>query len=224
MVESINESIHIIDKPYVQELLTILRDKNTCHSSFRRIVEELGYLLGVELSQSLSTEEIIVETPLGVKAEGIKIKDADNIVVIAILRASLPFIWGILRAYPKARLGVIVARRIEERAKTMPDGLVFDIEISYEKIPRITEDTVVIIADPMVATGSTIRVIISKIKKYEPKKIIVVSIIATEYAIKRILEVYNKVEFYTLSIDKELDNRGYIVPGLGDAGDRSFGI
>ena len=223
MARKINSVVHVIDNPYLQEMLTKLRDKNTSYVDFRKILEELGYLLGVELSRSLALEEVYVETPLGVKAKGIKIKDVDNIVLIAILRASLPFIWGLLKAYPKAKLGIIVARRVEEHIKYIPEGIIFDIEISYENIPRIDENTVVIIADPMVATGSTIRKVLLEIRENKPKKVIIVSVIATNYAIKRISEVYDKVEFYTLSIDKELDGRGYIVPGLGDAGDRSFG-
>jgi len=223
VTKEVNSVVHVIDNPYLQEMLTRLRDKNTSYVDFRKILEELGYLLGIELSRSLTLEEVYVETPLRVKARGIRIKDVDNIVLIAILRASLPFIWGLLKAYPKAKLGIIVARRVEEHVKYTSEGMVFDVEISYENTPYINENTVVIIADPMIATGSTIRKVLLRIRENKPKKVIIVSVIATNYAIKRISEVYDKIEFYTLSIDKELDSRGYIIPGLGDAGDRSFG-
>ncbi len=223
MVKEVEENIYLIDNPYAQNLLTIVRDKSTPYHVFRRILEELGFIVGVEISHSLPTYEVKVETPLGVKAKGLRLISDERIILMAIMRASLPFIWGLLKAYPKARLGVIVARRIEETKRFDEKGMLFDVEISYQKLPTIDNNDIVVVADPMVATGSTISRILWDVKKSKPLKVIVASIITTEHAINRIKSVYPETIFYTLSIDNELNENGFIVPGLGDAGDRSFG-
>lgn len=217
------ENVHIVANPYINEKLTILRDRDTQYPVFRRILEELGFLLGVEMSNSLPTIEKKVTTPLGVEARGISIKNKDKIIIIPILRASIPLAWGLLRAYPEAKVGLVVAKRIEESVKRGNKGIYFDIELSYIKLPKIDNESIVVIADPMIATGSTIMRVLDEVLKYKPSKIIIVGVIATPYALERILDKTSNVEFYLLAIDKELNNKGYILPGLGDAGDRVFG-
>ncbi len=216
-------SIHVIENPYISEKLAVLRDKNTPYPVFRSILEELGFLVGVEMSRSLPTVEKNVITPLNVETKTVFIKDKDKLVIIPILRASIPLAWGILRAYPEARMGLVVARRLEETIKRDEKGLYFDVELSYVKLPRIDERSIVVIVDPMIATGSTISRVLDEILVYNPLKIIVVGVIATPYALDRISSKANNVEFYLLAIDSELNDKGYIVPGLGDAGDRVFG-
>ncbi len=215
--------VHIVENPYISEKLAILRDKNTPYPVFRSILEELGFLIGVEISKSLPTIERKIITPLNVEAKGIFIKNKDRIVIIPILRASIPLAWGILKAYPEAKVGLVVARRLEETIKRDEKGILFDIELSYIKLPSIDKESIIVVVDPMIATGSTIIRVLQEIEKYDPKKIIVVGVIATPYAIERITESIGKVEFYLLAVDKELNDKGYIVPGLGDAGDRVFG-
>ncbi len=217
------EIIHLIEKPYISEKLAILRDKNTPYPVFRNVLEELGFLLGVEMSKSLPVIEKKVITPLGVEAKSVSIMNKDKIVIIPILRASIPLAWGLLKAYPEAKVGLVVAKRIEESIKKNSRGIYFDIELSYIKLPKIDNETIVVIVDPMIATGSTIIRVLDEILKYKPSKIIIVGVIATPYALERILDKTKNVEFYLLAIDKELNDRGYIVPGLGDAGDRVFG-
>ncbi len=217
------ESVHIVVKPYISEKLAILRDRGTPYPVFRSVLEELGFLLGVEMSNSLPVIEKKVVTPLGVEAESISIKNKDKIIIIPILRASIPLAWGLLRAYPEAKVGLVVARRIEESIKRNGKGIYFDIELSYMKLPKIDNESIVVIVDPMIATGSTIIRVLDEVLKYNPLKIIIVGVIATPYAIERILDKISNVEFYLLAIDKELNDKGYIVPGLGDAGDRVFG-
>ncbi len=223
MVKELSEGIYLINNPYAQNLLTIARDKNTPYHTFRKVLEELGFIVGVEISHSLPAYDVKVETPLGAKAKGLRLIDDEKIVLIAIMRASLPFVWGILRAYPRARLGVVVARRIEESKRVDEKGMLFDVEISYQKLPIIDSGDIVVIADPMVATGSTISRILWDVKARKPLKVIVASVITTMHAINRIKSVYPETIFYTLSVDNELNENGFIVPGLGDAGDRGFG-
>ena len=217
------EKVHILENPYISEKLTILRDKNTPYHVFRSVLEELGFILGVEISNSLPVSEKKIITPLNVEVKGISIMNRDKIILIPILRASIPLAWGILKAYPEAKMGLIVARRIEESIRTDEKGIYFDIELSYKKLPRIDNKSIVVIIDPMIATGSTIIRVLDEILVYNPSKIIVVGIIATPYAIDRILSKAENIEFYLLAVDEKLDEKGYIVPGLGDAGDRVFG-
>jgi len=181
---------------------------------------ELGRIVGMEMSRVLDYKIVEVETPLNVYAKGIELTDLEKVLLIGILRAAIPFLNGILEVIPSARLGLISARRIEESNRGGKD---FDVEVSYVKIPEIDSDTTVIIADPMFATGSTMLRIIPEIaKKGIPKKMIIASVIATRYAVNRLLEKYPKIYVFTVSIDKELNSKGFIVPGLGDAGDRAF--
>ncbi len=219
-MKMLEEKIHVIDHPLAQSILTSLRDKNTDQITFRKGVVKVGRLMGYEIIRSMTHEEVIVETPLGVKARGIRIPDLDSIVIVNILRAAMPLVEGLLKAFPLARQGVMAVQRIEEK-----EGIENIKAVKYfAKMPVIAQDNTVIIADPMLATGSTIIEAIKEVRKAgSPKRLLVTSIISCEYGIKRVLEYDRKIELFTLAVDKELNSKGYIVPGLGDAGDRSFG-
>jgi uracil phosphoribosyltransferase (EC 2.4.2.9) len=148
-------------------------------------------------------------------ANGIEITDMKNVIIINVLRAAMPLVDGLLKVFPDAGVGVISAFR-----GSAPD---FDISIDYVNVPKIKKNDVVIIADPMVATGSTMVRVLEELDKYgKPKRKVIACVIATEYAVERIEKKFPKVEIYTAAIDSELNDHGYIVPGLGDAGDRSF--
>lgn len=188
----------------------------------------LGRIIGLEMVKHMDTEKYYVETPLGVKAEGIRIPDMEKVIIINVLRAAMPLVEGLIKIFPSARQGVISARRVEE--KGMGDNYVFDIEVSYIKIPKINSDDTLIIADPMFATGSTMLTILDKLIKIgEPKRIFIATVISTKIAIEKVANfakernIYNKIKIFTVSIDPEINEKGYIVPGLGDAGDRAFG-
>ncbi len=188
----------------------------------------LGRIIGLEMVKHMDTEKYYVETPLGVKAEGIRIPDMEKVIIINVLRAAMPLVEGLIKIFPSARQGVISARRVEE--KGMGDNYVFDIEVSYIKIPKINSDDTLIIADPMFATGSTMLTILDKLIKIgEPKRIFIATVISTKIAIEKVADfakernIYNKIKIFTVSIDPEINEKGYIVPGLGDAGDRAFG-
>ncbi len=207
--------IHVINHPYVQELLTVLRDRDTPRSVFRLALERIGEAIGYEIARSFSTGVVEVTTPLGVKAEGRVV--ADEPVIITVLRAAAPLVEGMLRFMPRSRVGFVAARRVEE--KGMRDGW-FEVELSYTRIPEVGSSPL-ILADPMVATGSTL---VSILKIMPPRgRTIVAAVIATPLAVRRISGVEPEAEFYVAAIDEGLNDEGYIVPGLGDAGDRALG-
>jgi len=218
--------VKVIDHPYVQAVLTTLRNRNTTQIDFRKSLVRMGRAYGLEIIREFETEECIVETPLGVSARGVRIKGADKVVIVTVLRAAWPMTEGLIKVFPQARQGIVSARRVEEEG--MKPGYRFNIEISYVKIPKIRPDNTVIIVDPMVATGSTMDAVLNEVvKRGIAKKYVIASAIITPIAIERIGRVAKEigidVTVYTASVDPEINDKGYIVPGLGDAGDRAFG-
>ena len=213
--------VHVVAHPYAQMVLTRIRDRNTGQIEFRKGLVKLGRLLGFEIASTFKTVERVVETPLGVKARGVEIPDVDKVVLVTVLRAAMPLTEGLLKVFPTAKQGVISARRVEE---TYRGDLRFDIEVNYIKLPDLRGEEVAIVADPMLATGSTMLKIIEELgKRGRPKRLIFAHVIATPYGIERVLKAYGEAEIFTVAIDQELNEHGFIVPGLGDAGDRAFG-
>ena len=197
------------------EQLALARDRRSDQVIFRKAVFRLGRILAYEFLRTLETEELEIETPLR-KTSGKKIRGNDKIVIIMILRASIPFVEGMYKMLPMARTGIISAWR-----GPPPD---FRIEVNYAKIPTIRSDDIVIIADPMLATGHTLLEVANRvIAQGKPKRLVFFSIISAKPGIEYLSKVYQDAEFYTCAVDPELNERGFIVPGLGDAGDRAFG-
>ncbi|MGC9011942.1 uracil phosphoribosyltransferase [Thermogladius sp.] len=218
--------VRVLDHPYIQVVLTTLRDKNIRQIEFRKAMVRLGRAMGFEITRDLELERVEVETPLGVKTEGVRFKDMDKVVIITVLRAGMPMTEGLIKIFYNARQGVVSARRVEE--KGMRADKTFDVEITYVRLPKISSEDTVIIVDPMLATGSTIREVLKIVlSKSRPRKVFVVGAIATPLAIDRVREVveeYNlDATIYTAAVDPTVNEKGYIVPGLGDAGDRAFG-
>jgi uracil phosphoribosyltransferase len=214
-----------VNRKYAQSILTVLRSKETTQIDFRKSLVRLGRILGLEIIEDLDTEPVEVETPLGVKVKGVKIRELDNVIIITVLRAAWPLTEGLVKIFYSAKQGVIAARRVEEKGMRNWD---FDVEISYIKTPRITRDSVIIISDVMVATGSTlVRVLRELVERGRAKKYYIASIIATPIAIEKLRKVSEflniDLKMYTIAVDPEVNSKGYIVPGLGDAGDRVFG-
>ncbi|AAY80079.1 uracil phosphoribosyltransferase [Sulfolobus acidocaldarius] len=215
-------TLYVLSKPILLHFLTQLRSKNIDQISFRKNLVKLGRIIGYEIVNTLDYESIDVETPLGTKAKGIYIYDLENILIISILRAATPFVEGLLKALPTARLGVIAASRKEKEVQVgYPEDI--PVDVYYMKIPQVSHKDTVIIADPMIATGSTMRKAIKSIVNSQPKRIYIASVIISEYGLKRLMEEFPFVDIFTISVDPEIDNRGFILPGLGDAGDRAFG-
>lgn len=217
--------LRVVNRKYAQSILTVLRSKETTQIDFRKSLVRLGRILGLEIVEDLDTEPVEVETPLGVKVKGVKIRELDNVIIITVLRAAWPLTEGLVKIFYSAKQGVIAARRVEEKGMRNWD---FDVEISYIKTPRITRDSVIIISDVMVATGSTlVRVLRELVERGRAKKYYIASVIATPIAIEKLRKVSEflniDLKMYTIAVDPEVNSKGYIVPGLGDAGDRVFG-
>jgi uracil phosphoribosyltransferase len=217
--------VRVVDHPYAQAILTNLRDRRISQIEFRKGLVRLGRVLGLEMVKEFDVEECEVETPLGVKAKGVRIKDLDKVVIVTVLRAAWPLTEGLVKIFYNAKQGVIVAKRVEERGMRNYE---FDVEVAYVKIPEITQDTTVILTDVMVATGSTARVALREIvQRGRARRYFLASVIATPLALSKIRreveELGVDLTVYVVAIDPDVNERGYIVPGLGDAGDRAFG-
>ena len=207
--------VTVVQHPMVLEQLTLARNKSTNQIAFRKAIYRLGRFLAYEFLKTMETETVRIETPLRATT-GYKVKGNDKVVIIMVLRASIPFVEGMYKNLPLAKTGVISAWRGKA-----PD---FPIEVSYAKIPNIHKDDVVIIADPMLATGHTLLEVAKKVvQKGKPKRLVIFSVLATMKGINYVHEKFPAAEFYTCGVDPELNDHGYIVPGLGDAGDRAFG-
>lgn len=196
-----------------EQALMYLRDKNTSSRIFRENLRRLGTFLCYEAAKKLDTQKISVDTPVA-KAEVDKI--IDEVVVLSLLRAAMPMADAVLDSIDNSSLGIISASRSDMIGE---GGTAFHINGGYSKIPPL-DNKVVFVVDPMLASGSSIKYLLNMIKDEKPKKIVVLVAIASEFGVSLIEENYSEVEIYCGTIDKELNSKGYIVPGLGDAGDR----
>jgi len=217
--------LRVVNRKYAQGILTVLRNKDTSQIEFRKGLVRLGRILGLEIIEDFDTEPLEVETPLGVKVRGVKIRDIENVIIITILRAAWPLTEGLVKIFYMAKQGVIAARRVEEKGMRNWE---FEVEISYIKTPQITSNSVIIISDVMVATGSTLSSVLSElVKRGKVKKYYVASVITTPIAIERLRKTCEELnidlKMYAIAVDPKINDKGYIIPGLGDAGDRAFG-
>ena len=202
----------VLNHPIVEHKLTILRDKKTGTKEFREIAGELATLLCYEAMKDAELEEVEIETPMA-KMKSKKLNE-QKYAFVPVLRAGLSMVDGILKVVPNAKIGHIGMYRNEET---------FEPVNYFFKVPKDIEKREVIILDPMLATGGTAVDAISQLKKRGVKKIKFLSIIAAPEGIKKVQQVHSDVQIYCATIDKHLNDVGYIVPGLGDAGDRIYG-
>ncbi|MEE4115360.1 MAG: uracil phosphoribosyltransferase [Marinilabiliaceae bacterium] len=203
--------LNIINHPLIEHKLTKLRDKNTNTQNFRTNLDELAGLLAYEISRDLPTEAVQVETPV---SSTVSNRLSKEIVLVPILRAGLGMVNGILGIIPDARVGHIGIARNEGTLKPEP---------YYEKLPLGFEDGIVMVVDPMLATGGSASAAITSLKEQGASHIKLVCIVGAPEGVKRIENDHPDVEIYLASLDEKLNKNGYIVPGLGDAGDRLFG-
>ena len=207
-----SEKVHIVDHPLVAHKLTILRDKNTSTKDFREIVSEIGMLLTYEATRSLPLTEKEVETPIcKTMAPTLKGK---KFAVVPILRAGLGLVDGVLRMVPSARVGHIGMFRDEETLEP---------HVYFCKLPRDIADRDILIVDPMLATGGSAEAAIAELKRRGCRRIKLMVLLAAPEGIDRIQRAHPDVDIYCGAVDEKLNENGYIVPGLGDAGDRIFG-
>jgi uracil phosphoribosyltransferase len=204
--------VHVIRHPLVQHKLTLMRQKDLSTSSFRNLMAEISLLLVYEVTRDLPTQEVEVETPMG-KTRGVLL-EGKKIVLMPILRAGLGIVDGMLRILPSARVGHIGLYRD-------PDTL-GAVEY-YHKMPGEMGGRDVIIADPLLATGNSAIAAVERVKSAQPKSIRFVCLVAAPEGVANLHEVHPDVAIYTAAVDERLDESGYIVPGLGDVGDRLFG-
>jgi uracil phosphoribosyltransferase len=212
----------VVTHALAQHTLTDLRSIETNQVAFRRGLVQLGRLCGYELiDERMTTEDVTIQTPL-TETTGQRVAGMDDVVIVNVLRAATPFVEGLLKAFPSARQGVISASRNEEAG--MDEDGEFPIEVEYVKLPDIRPEDTVIVADPMLATGSTMCAVLSEVAsgQPEPDQLFVLSAVSAPPGLRRVGEAFPNAERITVGIDDELNHEGFIVPGLGDAGDRAF--
>ena len=204
--------VHIFDHPLIQHKLAILRDERTGVKEFREIVSEIATLMCYEATRDLPTEEVTIKTPVATGT--FRTLAGKKLAIVPVLRAGLGMVDGILTLIPSAKVGHIGLYRD-------PDTLE-PVEY-YCKMPTDIAERDVIILDPMLATGGSASAAIQFIKNYDVKHIKLMNIIAAPEGIRRVQHDHPDVELYCAALDEGLNDHGYIVPGLGDAGDRIFG-
>lgn len=202
----------VTDHPLIQHKLTIMRDKNTSSKDFRQLVTEMSALMGYEVTRDLELNDIEIETPIE-KTIGKEIS-GKKVGIVPILRAGLGMVDGVLSVIPGARVGHIGMYRDPESLQPVT---------YYSKFPKDIQDRIIIILDPMLATGGSLIEAIDEVKRAGAASIRTLNILAAPEGIKAVQEAHPDVDIYVAAVDRELNDHAYIVPGLGDAGDRLFG-
>jgi uracil phosphoribosyltransferase len=205
------EGVTVVDHVLLQRLVSILRDRHTPHGVFRQTLDDAAMILAYEAMRGLRPDKIELETPLE-GAQGVRL--ADEVVIVAILRAGLGLVDGFLRLVPDARVGHLGMYRDEEALR--PVGY-------YENIPAGVEDAEVFVVDPMLATGGSSTQAIGRLKRAGAQRISFVCLVAAPEGVEALHSTHPEVPILTAALDRQLDDNGYIRPGLGDAGDRIFG-
>jgi uracil phosphoribosyltransferase len=207
-----NENIHIVDHPLIRHKLALLRDRNTSTNEFRDLLREISLLMGYELLRDLPTEDVEIETPL--EKTTAQMLSGKKLCIISILRAGNGFLDGLLELVPSARVGHIGLYRD-------PETLI-PVEY-YLKFPEDLSTRRVIVVDPMLATGHSAVAAIDRVKDQDATDIKFLCLVASPEGLRTLQEAHPDVPVYTAAVDRELNEHGYILPGIGDAGDRIFG-
>ena len=205
-------NVHLVDHPLVQHKLTLMRRKDASTASFRRLLNELATLMAYEVTREMPMQEIEIETPLE-KTTG-KVIDGKKLVFVSIMRAGAGILDGMLAVVPGARVGHIGLYR-DPKTHTAVEY--------YFKMPSEMHERDAIVVDPMLATGNSAVAAVDRLKELNPKSIKFVCLLTCPEGIKTMQEAHPDVPIYTAAIDRQLNDHGYILPGLGDAGDRMFG-
>ena len=205
-------TVHVFDHPLVQHKLTLLRKKETSTTSFRRLLSEIGALMAYEVTRDMPMHEVEIETPLETMAG--RVIDGKKLVFVPILRAGTGLLDGFLSVVPGARVGHVGLYRD-------PKTLVA-VEY-YFKMPGGMRERDAIVLDPMLATGHSAVAAVDRLKETSPRSIRLVCLVTCPEGVRTFHEAHPDVAVYTAAVDRQLNDHGYILPGLGDAGDRIFG-
>ncbi len=211
----------VVTHALAKHTLSDLRSVATEQVEFRKGLVKLGRICGYEIIDGMmDTEFVSITTPLA-DTTGEKVKGLDRVVVVNVLRAATPFVEGLLKAFPRAKQGVVSASRDE--AAGMDESGEFPISMDYVKLPELGPEDTVIVADPMLATGSTMISVLGEVlDQGSPERLLALSAVSAPPGLVNVRESVPEADLLTVSIDERLDDDGYIVPGLGDAGDRAF--
>ncbi|MEI8326193.1 MAG: uracil phosphoribosyltransferase [Betaproteobacteria bacterium] len=204
--------VHVLDHPLVQHKLTLMRKKDASTNTFRHLLNELSMLMAYEITRDVALQEVEIETPLETMTG--HVVDGKKLVLVSILRAGNGILEGMLSVIPGARVGHIGLYR---DPKTL-----HPVEY-YFKMPQDMQERDVIVVDPMLATGNSAIAAIARVKALNPKSIKFACLVSCPEGVAAMQAAHPDVDIYTAAIDRQLNDHGYILPGLGDAGDRIFG-
>ena len=205
-------NVHLIDHPLVQHKLTLMRRKDASTNTFRTLLNELSSLMAYEVTRDMPLQDVEVETPLETMTS--KMIDGKKLVFVSILRAGNGILEGMLSVVPGARVGHVGLYRDPETLEPVE---------YYFKMPQEMEERDIVIVDPMLATGNSAIAAVDRLKQLKPKSIKFVCLLTCPEGVAALQKAHPDVAIYTAAIDRQLNEHGYILPGLGDAGDRIFG-
>ncbi len=208
----LTSKVHLIDHPLVQHKLTLMRRKDASTNTFRTLLNELSMLMAYEVTRDMPMQNIEIETPLEKMLS--KVIDGKKLVFVSILRAGNGILEGMLSVVPGARVGHVGLYR---------DPKTLTAVEYYFKMPHDMEERDIVVVDPMLATGNSAIAAVDRLKELNPKSIKFVCLLTCPEGIAALQKAHPDVPIYTAAIDRELNDHGYILPGLGDAGDRIFG-
>ncbi|MEY3124565.1 MAG: hypothetical protein RLZZ573_1085, partial [Pseudomonadota bacterium] len=204
--------VHLISHPLVQHKLTLMRKKDASTNSFRRLLNELSSLMAYEVTRDMATQDVQIETPLETMTA--KMIDGKKLVFVSILRAGNGILDGVLSVVPGARVGHIGLYRDPKTLQAVE---------YYFKMPKDMAERDIVVVDPMLATGNSAAAAVTRLKECKPKSIKFLCLLTCPQGINTMHAAHPDVQIFTAAIDRELNDHGYILPGLGDAGDRIFG-
>jgi len=205
-------NLHLIDHPLVQHKLTLMRDRDASTNSFRQLLNEISSLMAYEVCRDMALQDVQIQTPLETMT-GKRI-DGKKLVFVSILRAGNGILDGVLSVVPSARVGHIGLYRDPQTLQAVE---------YYFKMPKDMHERDVVVVDPMLATGNSAVAAVTRLKQCQPKSIKFLCLLTCPEGINTMHRAHPDVPVYTAAVDRELSDHGYILPGLGDAGDRIFG-
>ena len=205
-------NLNVINHPLVQHKLTLMRKKEASTNSFRRLLNELSMLMAYEVTRDMATQEVEIDTPL--EKMNAQMIDGKKLVLVSILRAGNGILDGMLTVVPGARVGHIGLYRDPKTLQAVE---------YYFKMPQDMQERDVVVVDPMLATGNSAVAAIDRVKALKPKSIKFMCLLTCPEGVRTLHKAHPDVAIYTAAVDRQLNDHGYILPGLGDAGDRIFG-